>query len=201
MRKPNQNLDDYIVTPAPESITQPPRSVSLQRTGEVEVLRPLTLREIRATRVRPAVLHQPLWFRRFLAVGSGALVTIFLALVSAVLVGINDSAVEPDVAMYVKPDEQLIQPEEPFSFELFSPSSFLPTTGGSDVVRSNTKRRTVRSKTRLAVKPRRQSTPAPQLEQSTFVPTTLVIYAENGVINTRIEPWLQAANKTPTFDN
>jgi hypothetical protein len=194
MRKPDENLDEYIVTPDPESSSKAPRAVSLQRTGEIQLLKPLTLRELRAKRrSHRRGLYQPLWFRRFLILGSGALVSIALVMVSAIFIAINDP-VEPDIATNVKMDEVAPQPGQPFSFELFSPSNFAPATAIVDAVRSKTARKLTRSRVHTAVRTRRPSTPAPQLEQSEFVPTTLVIYAENGVINTRIEPWLQDRN-------
>ena len=84
MRKPDQSLDEYIVRPASELASGPPRSVLLRRTGEVEVLEPLIRLEDRTkparTSFRASRSYQPLWFRRFVAVGSGALVLIALVL-------------------------------------------------------------------------------------------------------------------------
>jgi len=204
MWKPDEAPDDYTVQPNSKVISEPPRAVSLQRTGEVEILQPLarsevsttlSLRAIRASRKYGR--HQPLWFRRFLAVGSGALVMIALILVSAILVGINDPMAGPDVAAIEEPNDGPTQSEEPFSLNDSSSSIPAQASGGVDIVRSNTIRRPARSSMHVAAyKVRRLSRPTPPLEPK-FVPTTLVIYAENGVIYTRIEPWLQ----TPTFDN
>lgn len=210
MWKPDESLDDYIVRPDPEVPSEPPRSVSLLRTGEVEVLKPLIRPEVRAKPVRTVLRafrrsgpQQPLWFRRFLAIGSAALVIIALVLVSAILVGINDPGAGPDVATSGNPDDMLTQPEELFSFDVSSPSTFALVSGGVDLVPSNTRRRPARPGIHLAAnKPRRQLRRSLQPEEPKFVPTTLVIYAENGVIYTRIEPWFQAGdNKTPTFNN
>jgi len=127
-----------------------------------------------------------------LAVGSGALVIIGLVLVSAILVGINDPA---EVATKITPDQDSTQTEDLFSFDVSSASTVAPTTLGINIFRSNPKRRPIRPRVHLAVsKPKPQLRPIPQPEQPKFVPTTLVIYAENGVINTRIEPWIQFSN-------
>jgi hypothetical protein len=140
--------------------------------------------------------YQPLWFRRLLAVGSGALVIIAIVLVSAILVGINDPASEPDVAINIPPDNR--QTEEPISLDIFSSSSLASVSGRIDIARSKVRRRTARPKVHLAAhKPTRQLRPLLQPEEPKFVPTTLVVYAENGVINTRVEPWLQAGYKKP----
>jgi len=196
MRKPIESLDDHIVRPVPDVAPEPPSAVSLRRTGEVEVVKPLT---VSRERVRIAFKGprsrgpgNPLWFRRLLAVGSGALVIIGLVLVSAILVGINDPA---EVATNIEPDQDSTQTEELFSFDISSASPVTPATLGINIFRSNPKRRPIRPRVHLAVsKPKPQLRSIPQPEQPKFVPTTLVIYAENGVINTRIEPWLQFSN-------
>lgn len=201
MWKPNESLDDFAAKPAPEVTREAPRSVSLQRSGEVEVLKPLTPMKVRAKRGRYSFKAplQPLWFRRFLAVGSGALVMVGFVLVSAILVGINDPVAGPEVATTGESEYTLTQPEEPFSFDVFS---LEPTANVAEIVRSHTRRRPVRPAIKLAVhKPRRQFRPPLQPEEPDFVPTTLVIYAENGVINSRIEPWFPDADKKTTFSN
>lgn len=197
MWKPEESLDDYKVSHAPQIISEPPPPVSLQRTGEVEVLEPLARPEVRAGLggFRPG---QPLWFRRLLVVGSGAIVFFAMVLVSAILVGIGDRAAGPDVATNAKLDDMLTQPQELFSFDLSIPLTLLPGTG--DIVRSNARRRHAQST--IVNKPRRQLRPPLQPQDPNFVPTTLVIYAENGVIMTRIEPWFQSADKPRlTFNN
>jgi hypothetical protein len=142
-----------------------------------------------------------LWFRRFLAVGSGAIVMIALVLIGAILLGIDDPADGPDIATSGKPDDTMAQPAEPFGFHVFPPSVLASPTGGISVVSSNNRRRSARSRIhRASNKFRRHETMSPPAPK--FVPTTLVIYVENGVINTRIEPWLQADNnRISTFHN
>ncbi|HUR99235.1 MAG TPA: hypothetical protein VMZ26_14300 [Pyrinomonadaceae bacterium] len=192
MWKPDESLDDYIGRTTDEVDSEAPRPVSLRRTGEVEVLKPLTLVEIRARRSRYAfrAAHQPLWFRHFLAAGSGALVMIAFALVSAILIGINDRSGGTEVATNeTQTDAAITLPDEPFSLGF---SSFASENGEADPVRSNTRRRPRPTIHLAASKPKRQLRPRLKLAKPHFVPTTLVIYAKNGVINTRVEPWLQA---------
>src|SRR5687767_7589197 len=114
MRKPDESLDQYIVRPTPEVTSEPRRLVSLHGTGEIEVLKPLTSPEVRSgfRGFRRSTPYQPLWFRRFIVVGSGALVMIALVLLSAILVGIGDPAGGPDVAGNERPDDALTQSEE-----------------------------------------------------------------------------------------
>src|SRR5687767_13054104 len=169
MWKPDENLDDYVVTPDPDADPKPPLAVSLRRTGELEVLKPLTRLEAHEKRIRtafkafrPLVVPQPLWFRRFLAVGSGGLVMIALILVSAILVGINDPAAGPDVASTVQPSDEPIQPEEPISLDVSSPLSFAPAVVGSEIVLPTPKTRAVRPRIEvIPYRPRRYARPLP----------------------------------------
>lgn len=234
MRKPDESLEDHIVRPAPETGPEPPRSVLLVRTGEVEVLQPLARPDKRARiALRAFTPYQPLWFRRFLVVGSGALVMLAMVLVSAILVGINDSGAVSEVASIETSDSDLTQPQEfaqelnpdptqleraegdpvqsevpaesvspvdSFGFEVEYPSNLASATGEIEVAWSNTRRRQARRSIHLAgnnpVRRPRAST------QPKFIPTTLVIYAENGVVHSRIEPWLRGGDrKAPSFHN
>jgi hypothetical protein len=205
MRKPNESLNDFSVKPAPEILSKPPRSVWLQPTGEVDIVKPLLRPEIRPKTAwfglkvdRP---FQPLWFRRFLVAGSVGLVFVAMVLVSAIVVSIGEPAAGPDVATGGQIDDKQSQPEELFSFDLSVPLTLVPEN--REGVRSRIRRRPARPAIHLSAnKPKRQFRPLPQPEEPRFVPTTLVIYAENGVINTRIEPWLQGSDKKPlTFSN
>lgn len=136
---------------------------------------------------------QPLWFRRFVAVGSGALVFVALVLVSAILVSITDQTAGPTVATSSTTGDVVTQPDELFSFDLSVPLTFVES------VQSSKRQRPVRH---VITKTKPQLRAPLQPEEPTFVPTTLVIYAQNGVINTRIEPWLQGGyKKLPTSNN
>lgn len=198
MWKPDESLEDFIVKPEKYEPVEPPRKVWLRPTSEVEMLKPLARHEVpTSTGHIPTARNQPLWFSRIVAVGSGALVMIAFVLVSAIFIGINES--ELDVATIGQSEDALAKTEET-TFDIFSPSSLASASRNIGIVRSKIKRKLARPAIRLAVhKPRRPSRPSLKIAEPVFVPTTLVIYAENGVINTRIEPWLQAAYKPPTL--
>ena len=90
MRKPDENLDDFSAKPVTRAASKPPREVSLQLTSEIQTLKPLTdLEPVRTNTYmfRPKHRTQPLWFRRFIAVGGGLIVIVALVLVSAIFVG------------------------------------------------------------------------------------------------------------------
>ena len=187
MWKPDKRLDDFIVKPETGVTLEPPSDVLLLPTSEVEILKPLS------TTTNPRNLH--LWFRRLVVAGSGAIIFMASVLISAILVGIGEPA-GADLARAGHYDDYLMHAEGPLGSDVPFPSSVSPVTGGVYVVLSKIKPpppRRPRVRT-VVYKPRRQyyapPTPHP-LQVANFVPTTLVIYAENGVINTRIEPWVQ----------
>jgi len=195
MRKPDESLDDFSVKPVTGPASKPPREVSLQLTGDVQTLKPLTdlmAAETNQHTIRPNLGKQPIWFRRVIAVGSGAIVMVAIVLVSAIFVGISDPAAAPEVAMNVLPDLELSPTDAPSGFDSFSlPGLAPPAEGGGYVTRSDGGRKSGRRSIRVAQYKRRLMSPAStKSETPKFVPTTLVIYAENGVIKRRIEPWL-----------
>lgn len=201
MWKPAESLDDHSVNTYREGTSKPPRPVQLWHTGQVEILEPLTkigvpakAASTAASAFRRTAPHQPLWFRGFIAVGSGALVLIGLVLLSAILIGIRDPAEGPDYATKLEPDASPMETGDPVNFDISSPSSFPPVSSGARKVRSNFRRRPARPSIRLAnYKPRRQSRPALEFAEPKFEPTTLIIYSENGLIKSRIEPWLRSS--------
>jgi hypothetical protein len=178
MRKPDESLGDFTV-PTTEFVSEPPRQVQLQATGEFEFLQPLN----RSTGVRSR-LRQPLWFRRVLTVGSVAIVMMAAAIVSAILIDLTDRVSRGELATNFETGDTLSAPKELYTFDL----SYPVTVMTAPVSRTSPRRRPIR---RVYVdRAERQAAPVMQIPQPKFIPTTLVIYAENGVIKSRIEPWL-----------
>ncbi len=187
MRKPDESLDDFIAKPAPKVTSKPPPPVSLRLTGEVERLNPL-IHEEPAPRFRWTRRSQPLWFRRFLLAGSGALVMMAMVLVSAILIEMSDSSEVAEVTPNEQSDTAPVEAQLPISFEMFSLSDTASVIDGVRSKRSISLRPKI---ARTVYKPRRTYRSLPRPEEPKFVPTTLVIYAENGVIKRRVEPWLR----------
>ena len=186
MQKPNESLRDYVAKPPEELGRKPPRPVSLAVTGEVETIRPLIPDEAPTKVFRFNRAVQPLWFRRMVAVGGGAIVMIALSLVSAILVGINEPIAGPELAS----DEQLGPPVQMEPFDILSASTE-PATWLS-VIRPSVRHRAAKPRQVTAYQPRTYTRP-PQPIEPKFFPTTLIIYSENGEIKTRIEPWIQSS--------
>ena len=203
MRKPEESLDDFTVRMPPKA-PEPPDAVSLYSKGRVKVLEPLARWE-HPTHPEPAsvsnfsrpVRHGLSWFHRSLAVG-GALAMAGLILTSAIVIGISDERSGEDVATVGSPDVSLTQAEEPSALDIYPSAASTPVIDEVDIVPpAGPRRRPARRGARLVgYRPRRPARRSQPL-QPKFVPTTLIIYAENGEIKTRVEPSLTAVYKKP----
>lgn len=206
MQKPEESLADFLNTVEPQPAT-PPSQVSLRSTGEVEVLSPLILDQASAKPANESLLQHGAprisWFHRSLIFGGGAVAAFVLIFLSALFIAVSEQS---DIASA----DVIDNPGYPSDAEIDDgPAGVLPETADTfplassplvlgelrtfkPVVRS---RRVLRRVQRAVYIPRRPASPPTQV--TTFVPTTLVIYAENGEIKTRIEPNLTAAYKIP----
>ena len=200
------SLNEFIGAPPEES--KPPRRVSLRFIGKIEVLNPLTI-EVYTPR-RPAKLlatQNPLSGFILSArslVFSGSLAMMAIIMVSAILVAIYDKPAEYDVSQADAtggPIEVAIGPlgdqssaEELFTLDLSTPR--IPSVK-LFTSRPNIRSRSARRSIQLAANRPRRQPPGTRLVVSDFVPTNLIIYPENGVIKTRIEPQLVAIHKIP----
>lgn len=224
MRKPSESLDDFVVK-AQEINTEPPRPVSVRFTGEVEVLKPLErwVGPAKAAASETFVRPEPnglSWFHRSLVAGVAfALGAVILA--SAIFVGMYDGAVQQagdpnevaevaELAIGVQSDDRLLPPEGPLASDIFTTTSSEPAAANSATssefrnphstfrirkVRRSAFKASARPRSRFAAYRPPYEPLRSLLVVSDFVPTTLVIYIENGEIKTRIEPWLTAAYK------
>lgn len=178
-----QRPDLHIVKPAPDVDPDPPREEIMV---EEQVLEPVPDSEVS----KPITNTFLLWLSRFLAVGSVLAIITFILLsgLSAVFIVVDIPAPRSDVATTVPPSEDVAQIDEPLTFDSFSEANLAPVT----TARSNVRRR--RARPRIQVKRYKWRRPPHRLRKPLvplFMPTTLVIYIEDGVIKTRIEPWLQ----------
>jgi hypothetical protein len=180
-----QRPDLHIVKPAPDVDPDPPRG---EITAEEQVLEPVPDSEVS----KPITNTLLSWLRRSLAVASVlAIITlIFLGMLSAVFIVVDSPAPRADVPT-TEPPPDLAQTDETLNFHSFSEANLAPVTTG----RSNVRRRRLRPRIRAnGYKSRRPNRPPHRLRKPLvplFMPTTLVIYIEDGVIKTRIEPWHQ----------
>ena len=210
MQKPQDSLDEFFNRTEPIAPAPPP-AVSLRPTGEFETLKPLARWEWPA--IPPPVSEQlPVqhasfrvsWFHRSLVFGGGVAV-IALIFLSAIFTAISerpDQAAGGNADTPVYTDDMafddgpaLVEEAAPDIFKsMISPRVFGELLAPRRVVRP----RRVRHRVYRAVYKPRRFTPGPKTVISDFVPTTLIIYAENGEVKTRIEPNLTAVYKRPT---
>ena len=218
MRMPYDSLDDFkSATAAAPKATELPALRWLRFTGEFEVLKPLVSSEefaehlaaINAMAVPPT--ERVPWFsgfRRSLPlVGSFAMVALILAL--GIFIGTYRPPVESvdrqsDIAVDQQSENNPANPDQQpgdilgLASNLSIPSD--PASSPSDeprVVRSVIRPGIPRSRVLSSVFRPRRITRRPQIMMTDFVPTTLIIYAENGEIKTRIEPQLTSSYKKP----
>jgi hypothetical protein len=206
MRLPDENLDDFTSKAAAPKPEGPPSFVWLYPTGEIEVLQPLARYEgfikTKAATATAAANPHPR-FPRSLAVAA-ALAMTALILGTGLLIGYYAPHLEPvspiDVAADQSPADTLTSPEEPGAFDLLSTLDSPSAFDGVVAVRKVIRTRRVHARVFQSVyRPRRfVALPRPRLIVSNFVPTTLIIYIDNGEIKTRIEPQLTAGYKKPS---
>ena len=208
MRYPNESLEEYRARKLKP--IDPPEVVSLEPTGETEVLKPLASwdgpirTETRRTNLRSAWFWFS-WFHRSLAMGGGlALVTfvvgtgLYLAIYGPPANGDADIA---ELAADPQMPDLLTLPDRPFASDnittddlpyRFDEVKNKPLTARRSFTRPRAGRVVYRAP-RVVREPLR-----PQMWVSQFIPTTLIIYIENGEIKSRIEPQLNAGFKRPS---
>jgi len=214
MRPPNESLEEFNRIRGTRKPAEPPSMKSVQPLGTVTVLEPLARYEglaksaVAGTSVLRGLfggLHRLSWFHRSLIASAAVAIIAFIG--SSILVAIYGPTVEPvaspsDMATNLQPENFLTPPQELEPAEL-SPAENSPFVFREvHAVRSAPRSRHARPRTLIATYHPRHLVPLPQFTVSDFIPTTLVIYVENGEIKTRIEPWLTASYKKPaTFQN
>jgi hypothetical protein len=142
--------------------------------------------------------------RRALSIGGGSLVVLVVTVLCGLFFAMPDAASgTSDASNLISNDRQVKRtprpPKEPGTFVPFparddSPS--LAEVGPAYEVQSDVLKpiRTMPNTIAAVYKPRPRSR-RPALVMSKFVPTTLIIYPENGIIKTRIQPQLTAVYK------
>ncbi|MEP6848537.1 MAG: hypothetical protein ABI999_06755 [Acidobacteriota bacterium] len=214
MQMPYDSLDDFASSiTVPQKPKDPPPFQWLSLSGEIEVLKPLVSAEEFAAHAPTAIVETSAasrtgnWFsghaRTLALAGSFALVAGIVA--AAVFIGTDRPNAEParngnDVSVDQRSEqtpalmENLAGPATGLSDPVTDPPSVsrLPRA-----IRSIIRPQPVASRVLRAFYRPKRSIPKPQIVNSGFVPTTLVIYVEKGAIKTRIEPQLSSSYKKP----
>jgi len=204
MLRPHESLDDFTNIDARPIPAEPPRMKHLRPSGRREVLKPVAqsselVKRSRFVRLAPLPAAPKFsWYHRSLAF-SGALAAAALILgIFAGLYAPPEPVGSQSNVVFDRQPEGILTQYEPDT------SSLLPEKSGSRVhdrpytVRSLVRRKLARPGVlRSAHRPRQFSRPS-RLVMSEFVPTTLVIYIENGEVKTRVEPQLAAGYKKRT---
>jgi hypothetical protein len=215
MRIPKDSLEEFFANrAAPKAPPPPPEPVQLEFTGETEIVKPLARWEP-PLEIDTAVEETPRpyllsCFHRSLVFG-GALATMvvvlgtgmFLAFFGPPIGLISDPsyvAVSEDPTELIPPEDEDVTASDLFMADS-SPSAFTDTFVAPPTVKRRRVRPRARSyanRQRVMFAANRQRRPArlrPQMIWSDFVPTNMIIYVENGLVKTRIEPQLTAVYK------
>jgi hypothetical protein len=190
MRVPNENLDDFRSSSGQPEPLEPPRAVWLRFSGETEVLKPLAGWDGSAKRGSSGLS----WYHRSLVMTGVGMIALLLGI--GIFVARYDATAEPvspyDVAMDQPPAGVPMTPGDLGAPDMSSQDTLYPTEE-LPVVRKSARPRLTRQRVYRARRVR-----APQITVSEFLPTTLIIYQENGEIKSRIEPQqLTAGYKRP----
>jgi len=191
---PNEKLDDFRGSKTKR--IDPPAKVNLEFTGESEVLKPLAHWD---GPIKPSLFHRLSWFHRSLAM-AGAITVVTFLLGTGLYLAVYGPPVEPtapdEVAFQQQSDDSRTAVNDSFTFDQPARVNLPPAPRKYRSVPAIAKRRPVQVSS-IAATYRSQYHPVqPQMWVSQFVPTTMVIYIENGVVRSRIEPQL-AADKKP----
>jgi hypothetical protein len=187
MRDTNESFESQPVDHTSEPYS---KHAAVKPAAEISMLKPLGHANTTLTFL---LGYGSSWYGRFLGLGVGALAMMAAVFVSAIVIGINDRLPGVEIAVYQSTE---IYREPSIGFDLFSAPIPRSRPSAVEPVRFHTRTKApgpeiVRV---TASKTRRESRSSPRLGIRKFVPTTLVIYAENGVIKRRIEPWLRVAS-------
>ncbi len=211
MQKPQESLDDFLKSIEPRPVT-PPSTVSLRPTGEIEVLSPLAFDQAPAKTATGLLLQHGAprisWFHRSLIFGGAAAAAVLIIFLSAVFIAMSERSDRASVDGVNTPsypsddpvDDTLAPVNETAAADIFTSPIESQVFGELRTIRPVIRtQRSIPQIQRASYVPRRTPRLAPL---PAFVPTTLVIYVENGEIKNRIEPNLSAAFKLPTtFSN
>ncbi|MGB7209124.1 MAG: hypothetical protein WBD27_10735 [Pyrinomonadaceae bacterium] len=205
MRVPEESLDDFTNINATRKPAEPPPVRLLRLSGRYEALKPLARSTDRAERssatgsrsVRPVPspgADRFSWYHRSVAFSAGlAAIALIVGIIASFYTSTEPAAFQGGLDINRQSEAMLESANEPDT------PAFLPSTtasGGYDkpyAVRSTVRRKLPRP-IRAYYRPR-QPARTSHLVMSSFVPTTLIIYIENGEIKTRIEPQLTAGYK------
>lgn len=201
MRRPNESLDDFTNIDSRPIPAVPPRLKLLRPSGRHEVLKPVERSNDLAKRSR-FVRLAPLsgeprfsWYHRSLAF-SGALALGALILgIFAGLYAPTEPAGSRTGMILDRQSEEIVAPNEPDSSGLLAEATGSSGPDRPYAVRSVVRRNLARPRVPRSAPRSRQFSRPSHVVMSEFVPTTLVIYIENGEVRTRIEPHFTAAHK------
>jgi len=200
MRRPFDSLDDFTGKIGQRKQPDPPATRYVEPLGTRQEIEPLAVWDGPVKNKGRLAFSWPQLnaasFDRSFALAG--LVIIALVIGSSIYFRVSDVAVElsdntSNVADEQQPDSSMAASEEPVISDLLSSNNSVFKFDGDQPAKRPSRSRSNRPRVSFAAFQLRHQLPRPQFIVSDFIPTTLVIYVENGVVKTRIEPQTTAA--------
>jgi len=209
MRFESENPYDVAVDSSAQETVEKQSTVRVRQFGSVKILKPLVTPEMEAaSRCRNAKRTDGKYSRahRGLSIVGGLIALLAFFISGGMFIGIQDPVAETLSASTGSQSKRLSPgPKAPGTWVTL-PSRVPPRLPAGPVLDYKVVNaiartpRTLRTFYRAPLVARRvHFTKSPRLVNTKFVPTTLIIYAENGVIKSRIEPQLTAVFKKPSL--
>jgi hypothetical protein len=198
MRVPDESLEDFIIKVSAPKTVEPPAVVSLHLSGKVKVIKPVVDTRLDSKRNAAAgrAFHRrtsyvPPSFHRSLALGGAfAVIAVIIATgIHLVIFGPSVQQVGPrELSLDSHSDDILPPVNEPFAWELLPDVGSSTSLGAPAGPRQAKRRGHSRYRGQSSDHRMRRIARRPHVVFSGFVPTTIIIYAENGEIRSRVEP-------------
>ena len=216
MRIPKESLEEFLSGAAVRKKPEPPVARSLRPTGEATVLKPLAPEEpaleakgsdtsrVSGTNFARHRNRSTVFGRPILVSGAVALSTLIVG--AAIYLGFIGPTTYADLAendLFPRRQSERVRtpPKITIPVEIGPAKELTKITDEPTDNPVVTETVPVSPNIRRAAyqpQPTKRRIFRPRLSVTNFVPTTLVIYAENGKIKTRVEPQLTATYKKPS---
>ena len=208
MRFPKESLDDFKGPKKQPSI--PPAKVWLEWTGETEQLKPLARWEgpLKANANAGNFFRHLSWFHRSLAMAGSLTVVTFLLGTGLYLIVYGPPVDQQEDLAVEQPLETLTSTSQPNTVDIPSTANDPSLSDDLRSVSPSPRRRQVRARISQTIPQPRpiihrslREWLHPPLWVSQFFPTKTIIFIENGVVRTRVEPQVVSDYKKPASNS
>lgn len=207
MRRPFESLEDFTGRSGLRKPPDPPLPKYVEPLGTRQHLEPLAVWEgpskrhlFRWSSIYSRAFPQLAPFHRSVAAGAFSLLALIVG--TTLYFGNRNLAVElsnanDEVATVQEPGLDEVTPSDQNRDDLTNSDDAIAPSDPNQPVKRSIHLRHSRPRVLFARYPTRHALPPPSLVLSDFIPTTLVIYVEKGVVKSRIQPQTAAVLAKP----